>query len=132
MKLKLKEKPSEWRKFFAVLTVIPVVASVLLWRKRGWDPQVFYLTAGIALALIVLSFVWTRPFRVVYRVGMTASFYVGQVMGTVLLTLFFFLLVTPLSLALRLAGKDLLSLRRSKAASYWQPAKNNTHFDRQF
>jgi hypothetical protein len=64
---------------------------------------------------------------------MRVSYQIGQVVGKVLLTAFFFLLVTPLGLALRLAGKDLLQLKRDDAApTWWQPAKNNREFDRMF
>ncbi len=64
---------------------------------------------------------------------MTASFHVGQVLGRVLLMVVFLGLVTPLGWALRLAGKDLLGLRRSPGATtYWRPAKRTSPFDRMF
>ena len=132
MRLKLREEPKEWQKFIAVLMVVPIVGTALMWRKRVWGAEVFYVAVGIAVVLVLVSLIWPRPFRGVYRVGMTMSFYVGQAMGMVLLTIFFFLFVTPLALVLRFAGKDVLRLKRSKGESYWQPSKSNTHFDRQF
>ena len=78
---------------------------------------------------------WLRPrwFRPIYRAVMTASFYVGQVMGRVLLAIFFVVALTPLALVLRLFGKDLLRLKRdTKAQSYWRPAKVSQDFDQQF
>ena len=64
---------------------------------------------------------------------MTASWHVGQVMGRLLLTVLFLLLVTPLGLLLRLLGKDLLELkRRPDAASYWHVAKKPGPLDRMF
>jgi hypothetical protein len=132
MRLKLREEPKEWQKFVAVLMVIPVVGTALMWRKGVWSDQLFYVATGVAVALILMALIWPRPFRAVYRVGMTISFYVGQAMGMVLLSIFFFLCVTPLALVLRVLGKDVLRLKRSKGESYWQPAKSSTRFDRQF
>jgi hypothetical protein len=63
---------------------------------------------------------------------MTVSFHIGQVVGKVLLTVFFFLFLTPLGLLLRLMDKDMLQLRRSPAKTWWQPARNNRDFDRMF
>ncbi len=54
-------------------------------------------------------------------------------MGKVLLSLFFFIVVTPMGLLLRLLGKDLLQLKRTaETKTYWQKAKNNRDFDRMF
>ena len=64
---------------------------------------------------------------------MRFSFQIGQVMGKVLLTVFFFALVTPMGLLLRLLGKDLLRLKRKPdQATYWQKAKGSREFDRMF
>ena len=50
-----------------------------------------------------------------------------------MLTLFFFLVLTPLGLALRLAGKDLLALKKdARATTYWHPAKKPGDLERMF
>ena len=45
----------------------------------------------MAVLIFVLGLCWRRPrwFRLVYRVAMTASFYLGQFMGRIMLALFF-------------------------------------------
>jgi hypothetical protein len=64
---------------------------------------------------------------------MTASFHVGQVMGRVLLVVFFFLLVTPVGILLRWLGKDLLHLRRNaQRTTYWEPARPEGSLERLF
>jgi hypothetical protein len=80
---------------------------------------VFLLSGALLLC-------WLRPrlFRPVYRGVMTASFYVGQGMGRVLLAIFFVTVLSPLAL-MRLLGKDLLRLKRdAKAETYWRPRKS--------
>ena len=132
MKLKLKEDPREWLKFTAVMAFAVALITFLLHRKHVVSLNgVLGVGTVLTLALLVCS---VRPkwFRGFYRAGMTASFHVGQVMGRVMLTVFFLLIVTPLGLALRLCGKDLLATKRRTTASYWRAAKPVGPFDRQF
>jgi hypothetical protein len=132
MKLKLKEEPKEWLKFTAVMAVLAGVAAFLLYRRRLIDTG---MLAGIGAALVLaVAACAVRPhwFRGFYRVGMTASFRVGQALGWLWLTLFFLLLLTPLGWWLRACGKDLLATKRRKTDSYWRPARPPGSFDRQF
>ena len=133
MKLKLKEEPKEWLKFTAVMALaVGIAATLLRFRKGIGRPAWFGVLLGLALVLGVCA-LRPRWFRGFYRTGMTVSFHFGQVMGKVLLTIFFLLAVTPLGLLLRLLGKDLLRLKwPGNANTYWQPAKTNTKFDQQF
>lgn len=133
MKLKLKEEPKEWRNFVLVWCVAILLVTWLLVRK-GWAPDVGLKLAGV-LAALAASAAAVRPqlFRGLYRAGMTASFHVGQVMGRVILTVIFILVVTPMGLLLRAIGKDLLELKRDpRKESYWKPARKIGAFEQQF
>jgi len=131
--LRLKERPIEWIKFTAVMgLVLNLVLWLMWWRGRlSIAPPV----AAAAVAVLAVLTAMIRPgwFRGFYRGGMTVSFHIGQTIGKVLLTVFFFLAVTPLGLALRLAGKDLLELRRRPGEeTWWRPARDSRDFDRMF
>lgn len=133
MKLKLKEDPKEWFKFTMVMALVVVIITALLIHTKKLPPIALVLVG--ALLHFTLVACWVRPvwFRGFYRAGMTLSFRVGQVMGFVWLSIFYLLIVTPLGLLLRLAGKDLLGLKRAKsAASYWRDAKPPGSFERMF
>jgi hypothetical protein len=55
-------------------------------------------------------------------------FVVGPVIGTLALAAVYFLVVTPLGLAARLAGRDRLGLRRpAPGASLWQSLPAPSH-----
>jgi len=131
--LRLKESPIEWVKFTGVMGVAAnLVLAWLCWQGRvpGWISLAAVAVAIAAVVVAALRPVWFRGF---YRGGMTVSFQVGQVIGRVLLTLLFFLLVTPMGLLLRLSGKDLLQLKRQPGkTTFWQTAKHNRRFDRMF
>jgi len=133
MRPKLKEDPREWRKFaWAALAVVAIVA-VVLWRRGALGAGGFLAVIVASLLLAIAATLRPRPVRPVYRAAMTVAFYLGQVMGRLLLALAFLVVVTPLGVALRLGGKDLLRLRRDRrSASYWRSARFTSEFDRQF
>jgi hypothetical protein len=131
--LRLKEKPMEWIKFTAVMGLVVNILCWLLWWRGQVVMALPLAAAGAAGAAVVTAFLRPRWFRGFYRGGMTVSFHIGQTIGKVLLTLFFFLIVTPLGLFLRLSGKDLLHLKPdSQPSSGWRPARNSREFDRMF
>src|SRR5690242_6325881 len=133
MRLRLKEDPKEWMKFTAASIVALGVLAVLLGTRHiisnaGMTSILTALTAALSICLF-------RPrwFRLFYRAGMIAGFRAGQVVGIILLTVFFWFVLTPLGLLLRLSGRDLLMLRKGPpAATYWKAAKSSAGFDRQF
>jgi riboflavin transporter FmnP len=131
--LRLKEKPIEWIKFTAVIGFVLNVILWLLWKRDGLPIAVPMTAAVTALLAVTVAAMRPRWFRGFYRGGMTISFQIGQVIGKILLTLFFFLFVTPLGLLLRLFGKDLLLLKQTPDhRTYWHTARNNREFDRMF
>ena len=131
--LRLKENPREWQKFTLVMAFVANgIAWLLRWRHD--IPLAIPISVGV-ISLVALVLCWVRPqwFRGFYRGGMTVSFHIGQTIGKVMLTLLFLLVVTPMGLILRLAGKDLLDLKKPvEADTYWRDSKRNRQFDRQF
>jgi hypothetical protein len=133
MRLRLQENPHEWLKFTGVAAVFFSLIAAWLWHRGTLPAWVFQaILAGFAVLLGVglARPGWCRP---LYRAGMTAGFWMGQIVGRVLLALCFVFLVIPIGLVLRLQGRDLLELRRDpKATSYWKPARRNEHLDRAY
>ena len=133
MTLKLKDNPREWRKFALVAGLVTVGLAGLGWYRGRLSQSVFAMAVLGVLAVLAMGLAWPRLVRPVYRGAMTVSHHIGQVVGRVLLALLFVVGITPLGLVLRLAGKDLLRLRRDRrATSYWQPARTTEHLDREF
>jgi len=131
--LRLKENPREWQKFVAVMGVAANLIAWLTWWRGNIPLAVPVSVASVAVVALLLSLIQPRWFRGFYRGGMTVSFQIGQVIGKVILTIFFFVVVTPMGLALRLLGKDLLGLKKNPAdKTWWRPAKNSREFDRMF
>jgi hypothetical protein len=133
MRPRLKEEPREWRKFAGASAVAGLILDGLLVYRAVLSPRSGVFLAGVVMVAVAAGLVrpqWIRPF---YRFAMTVGFYIGQVVGRVLLAVLFVLVVVPVGLGLRLAGKDLLQLRRGRpGTSYWRRFGGASPFDRQF
>ena len=83
---------------------------------------------GFGLVALVTAGTGTRLGMPAYWLWMTFVFLVGTTIGTLALAVVFFLVVTPLGLAARLADRDRLGLRRpSPGATLWHPLRQVPH-----
>jgi hypothetical protein len=133
MKLNYREDPKEWRKAVLLPALgLAILSSLLRWRHHLSD-QIWLTVLGLAFVL-ALSATWQpRWFRGWYRLSLRLGFYSSQFVGRGVLAIFFFLILTPVGWALRIAGKDPLQLKRpANAQSYWQTAKAESPLDRLF
>ncbi len=124
----IKELPSgprDLRKFS--LTV--GAAFVVLWAVlafvfpyafgKGKDLPILW---QIGVALAVAGTLVPAVVKPLYYAWMTMALALGFVMTRVLLTIFFFLIMTPVALVFRLIGKDPLHRKLDREAeSYWIP-----------
>lgn len=111
----------ELRTFGITLAVaFGLIALYLWWRGRpSWT-----VLATIAAAFLAPALVWPALLRPVEWAWMKGAHFLGAIMTRVLLTLTFYLMITPLGLLLRLFGKDSLMIRRSTSRqSYWIPVE---------
>ncbi len=96
------------------------LGALVLWR-RGWAlSPASALLLGAGAALVVLGQAAPGALRPVFRVWMTAALTLGFVMTRVLLTVFFFLAVTPTGWLRRTFGQSpVLTRPDPQAATYW-------------
>ena len=133
MKPNLRDEPKEWRKS-ALMTALglAILSSLLRWRHVLTD--ITWFAVLTLLGAVAISALWQpRWFRGYYRFSTKLGFAVSQFIGRLILMLFFFFILTPVGLILRLAGKDTLQLKTGgKTASCWQMAKDYGALDRLF
>ena len=95
---------------FAALALWPV------WRGR----PVRWWGLGVALLVFLAGLVRPSVLRIPNLIWFRFGTLLNRIISPVVTSLMFFLVFTPFALILRMAGKDLLRLRRDPAAaSYW-------------
>src|SRR5258707_12596162 len=118
----LKTSERDLRKFG--LLVGAIFAALCSWLRH--KPAAPYLFT-IGILLVFFGWVAPRALKYVYIVWMSLAIVLGFLGSSVLLTLFFFAVITPIGLLARLCGKDFLSLRLdAKTPTYWIARARNT------
>ena len=113
----LKTDAKTLRKFGLVVGGVFALLGVIFFlrHKAHWP---YFVWPGVGL--MVFGAMLPRILKWVYLAWMAVAVVLGFVVSNVLLTLFFFLVMLPIGLIARLAGKDFLSLKLDRAAkSYW-------------
>lgn len=84
----------------------------------------------------IITLVAPRPGRSLYTGWMYAALPIGWTISHAILGVVYYLLITPIGLALRLAGRDPMNRRFDRAATtYWierQPTTDSSRYFRQF
>ena len=132
-----KPAARELRAFGKVIAIgFPIVALLLgtsaRLRSHAWPSWTLWL-GGIGLLVGLACVLLPRAARPLYLVWMAVGCCIGLVVSNVVLAAIYFLVVTPIGLALRIAGRD--PLRRAierERASYWDDAEKSGDMARYF
>ena len=107
----------ELREFGLVMAAaFLVIGALFLWREKAVWPYLF----GLSGFFLAFGLIFPRALGPIEWAWMKLAHVLGTVMTVVLLTLTFYLVITPLGLVARLFGKDSLAVRpKSARATYW-------------
>src|SRR5689334_25299228 len=95
---KLETGPGHLRKFGLMVGGVIVLLGVLLLLRHRSHYMAF---CGAGALLAAFGVIWPRALKHIYIAWMALAFSLGFVMSNVILTLFFFLFVTPIGLLAR-------------------------------
>jgi hypothetical protein len=115
---RVDRSPKSLRRFgFIVGGMSILFGVVLLLRHRAGLPLL-----GLGALLFATGFVAPRTLKHLHAAWIGVSLLIGWVMTRVILTLVFFLVVTPVGVLQRLVSRSGVELRfRTSARSYWLP-----------
>ena len=126
--------PSE-RTFGFVFTGIFLLIAAYLWYHDAKPAaiQTFLVLAVAFLAFTLFMPIALRPLnKAWYKLGLL----MGRVVSPIVLGILFFILITPIAIVMRLAGRDPLKLRKQNVQSHWidraPPGPESTSFKDQF
>lgn len=123
----LKTDRSDLKKFgLLVGGVFTLLGAWFFFRKKP-----FYLYALVPGAILMLLGVLVpHLLRRVYMAWMAMALVLGLIVSTVLLSLLYFLVITPIAILARLAGKDFMARAfPGQTPSYWIPRTGNRPVD---
>jgi len=130
---KVRGSETELRRFGLIMCIMISLLSALLAREQ---PTVMLCTS-VALAFLVLAIFRPMFLRHVHKAWMTLALVIGHCVTTLVLTLFFYLVVTPLGIMVRILGKGLIDRHpRERTDTYWikreQKSRKREDYELQF
>ena len=121
------------RSFGITMGIILLIITGFLFYKENESTQIFLYIACSFIGLGLLLPIILKP---VYIVWMTFAVILGWVMTRVILSIVFYLIMTPIGLITRLLGEDFLALKRKDSNSYWNYRDSskelNQDYEKQF
>ncbi|MBI2048879.1 MAG: hypothetical protein HY434_00820 [Candidatus Liptonbacteria bacterium] len=114
----IKSTPRDLRNFGIMIGAIFLcLGLIFLYFGKPSGPTL----AVVGALLLASGFLTPNVLRPLYKAWMAFGVVMGFLVTTVILTLFFYIILTPLALILRLFGKHFLDLDfRSGEKSYWR------------
>ncbi len=113
----IKSDKSALRTFgITIGLILMIFAGFLFWKEK----EIFYIFFTLGVALCFLSSAIPYLLKPFYWIWMILATILGWVMTRVILSLLFYLILTPIGLIGRLFGKQFVELRWDKSKkSYW-------------
>ena len=111
-KIKIGSNKSFGIVFFTVFLIIAIWPLLNGYEIRYWSLiiSIVFLLLGILNSKILtpLNKIW-------FKIGIL----LGNVISPIVMSIIFFLVVTPTSLLMKLFGKDILGIKKNRSKSYW-------------
>jgi len=130
----IKESKKDLRKFgLSVGGVLVIIAVFLFWFEKS--AAIYFIAVGAFL--ILTGFIYPQILKPFNKFWMGLAIVLGFVMSRVILTILFYLVLTPISIIARIFGKNFMVLKYDKSVkTYWEKRieihKKAIDYERQF
>lgn len=116
----------------SALLVAAVLLGIAAWNLYRGRTTVVLIFGALGAALVVAGLFVPPAARAFHTTWMRFAAALGHVNSRVLLTLVYYLVVTPYGVVTRLVGRDPLRRRGAKGESYWVERKTTRQSREQF
>ena len=130
----IKESKKDLRKFGLTVGIVLLMISVILFMLDKSSYVYFGIIGGV---LVLAGILFPAVLKPANKVWMTLALILGWFMSRVILTILFYLVLTPIGFIAKIFGKRFLSLKLDKEKkSYWEKREERlpgiTEYERQF
>ncbi len=104
--------------FFIVFLIIG------LWPLKN-DLELNYIFIGISIIFLILGLLNSKVLTPLNKIWVKFGELLGKIIAPLVMALVYFFILTPISLIMRIFGKDILNLKSSEESSYWIKREKN-------
>ena len=130
----IKSGRKELRQFgYTMGIVLGVFGGLFLWRGKEW----YSYFVALSVLFFFLALVFPLLLKPIHKLWMSLAVLLGWFMTRVILSVLFYVVITPIGFIMRMSGKDLLNRKIEKGSeSYWivrkKVAHNREDYEKQF
>ena len=99
--------------FFIVFLVIA------FWSFRGEYHQIKLLPFSLSIVFLILGLLNSKVLTPFNKIWIKFGELLGRIIAPLVMMFIFFIIITPLSLFIKLIGKDLINIKYTNAKTYW-------------
>ena len=111
-KIKISSNRSFGIVFFTVFFIIAIWPLLNGHEIRSWS-------LIISIVFLLLGILNSKILTPLNKIWFKFGILLGSVIAPIIMSIIFFLVVTPTSLLMKLFGKDILGIKKNKSKSYW-------------
>ena len=111
-KIKIGSNKSFGIVFFTVFLIIAIWPLLNGYEIRYWS-------LIISIVFLLLGILNSKILTPLNKIWFKFGILLGSVIAPIIMSIIFFLVVTPTSLLMKLFGKDILAIKKNKSKSYW-------------
>ena len=123
------QKKSNNRSFGILFCIVFLLIAI--WPLISYS-SVRYWALVLSVTFLILGIINSKLLSPLKVYWIKLGEILGKVIAPLVMSLVFFIILTPIGLILRLFGKDLLKLKKNKKSSYWLSRGDLKSMDRQF
>ena len=125
-KIKISSNKSFGIVFFTVFLIIAI------WPLLNGN-DIRYWSLIISIVFLILGILNSKILTPLNKTWFKIGILLGNVISPIIMSIIFFLVVTPTSFIMKILGKDLLNLKKNTKNSYWITKQNkNSRMKNQF
>ena len=129
----INTRKKDIRSFGYTIGIILLFISLILFY---YNIELYMGFSIVALVFIILGILFPLSLKPIYLIWMIFAVLLGWLMTRIILTLLFYIILTPIGLVTKLLGEDFLSLKNKRDNSYWNnrdiQADLNKNYKKQF
>ena len=109
--------------FFLIVSIYPLIDGGVL---RVWS-------LVISAIFLILGLLNSKILTPLNKLWFKFGILIGTIVSPIVMGIVFFIVVTPISLIMKILGKDILNLKKNKNKSYWiDKSEPNSKMKNQF
>ena len=125
-KIKIGSNKSFGIVFFTVFLIIAI------WPLLNGN-DIRYWSLIISIVFLILGILNSKILTPLNKIWFKIGILLGNVISPIVMSIIFFLVVTPTSIIMKILRKDLLNLKKNNKNSYWiEKRKQNSSMKKQF